>query len=159
MVLEHPMAASHGLVELAALSVPLCEEQEGFHRVRTRWLAGAGVDSLSLRIPSTHLNVLPVVAGSLVRRALLVVVRDGPLVATNGAHRPVQALVAEPERIPHSSVVWLQRCSLAIVVQGVREHLKDLVGLAEAVPRAKVPRIHVDGAPVRFNRRPRVLEL
>ena len=37
---------------------------------------------------------------------------------------------------------------LAVVVQTVEGHLEDLVGLAQAVPRAVVPLVHLDGVSV-----------
>jgi hypothetical protein len=60
---------------------------------------------------------------------------------------------------PHARVVRRQLRGLAVVEESIVRHLHHLVRLPKAVPRAHVPRVGVDGAPVRVDRAAVALEL
>mmetsp|Transcript_11012 Transcript_11012/g.25925 ORF Transcript_11012/g.25925 Transcript_11012/m.25925 type:complete len:245 (-) Transcript_11012:721-1455(-) len=93
------------------------------------------------------------------RDAFAVVVALGALVALDGLWLLAELLVAPRHRAPHAGVVRSERGGLAVVEKRVVRHGQDLVRLAEAVPRAVVLGVDVDGVAVGIDRRRRVLEL
>jgi hypothetical protein len=109
--------------------------------------------ALRLRLMSS--NQYPLLRGD----ALPAPQRHGARVAPLGVGPALEAEEAAPDGAPHPGVVGVQRSRIAEVEESVEEHVHDLVGLAEAVPRAVLTRAEVHRASVGLDGRGGVLHL
>mmetsp|Transcript_34377 Transcript_34377/g.77477 ORF Transcript_34377/g.77477 Transcript_34377/m.77477 type:complete len:319 (+) Transcript_34377:61-1017(+) len=167
----HHLALQQSLAEDLCVIQPT---QAGFPKVASQEEESVdgllAIDLLTVKDPQVVLvvqscllevkNLLRVEFAELVERhALPVSVLMRSLVTLNRLGVFIQTFVALTHRAPHPRVVGTKSRRFPEVVQGVEVHLKDLVRLTEAVPRAVVAAVDVKCSPVGLDGCRRVSDL